>query len=181
MEAFYLLKSKNIVLVSGALMLWVSPCTQYSNNYCRFHFTVPQIPLPSSAPPTAQLSSTTTPKLDTPTTSAANGATGGTEASTTDSKKKEKSSKPKAEKGAGKREKKGAAPEAAPVDVSRLDLRIGKIIRAWKHPDADSLYVEEGKYKLWEVGKLFAQYLWDTYKTNNSLLKFSSNYFVSIL
>ena len=47
----------------------------------------------------------------------------------------------------GKREKKGAAAaEAVPVDVSRLDLRIGKIIRAWKHPDADSLFVEEGKY-----------------------------------
>jgi tRNA-binding EMAP/Myf-like protein len=61
----------------------------------------------------------------------------------TSSKKKEKASKPKAEKGAGKREKKVA--EVAPVDVSRLDLRIGKIIRAWKHPDADSLYVEEGK------------------------------------
>ena len=30
-----------------------------------------------------------------------------------------------------------------PVDVSRLDLRIGCIITARKHPDADSLYVEE--------------------------------------
>ena len=29
-----------------------------------------------------------------------------------------------------------------PVDVSRLDLRIGCIITARKHPDADSLYVE---------------------------------------
>ena len=32
-----------------------------------------------------------------------------------------------------------------PVDVSRLDMRIGKILKAWKHPDADGLYVEEGK------------------------------------
>ena len=31
------------------------------------------------------------------------------------------------------------------VDVSRLDLRIGRILRAWKHPDADTLYVEEGE------------------------------------
>lgn len=30
-----------------------------------------------------------------------------------------------------------------PVDVSRLDLRIGCVITAKKHPDADSLYVEE--------------------------------------
>lgn len=33
--------------------------------------------------------------------------------------------------------------EASPVDVSRLDLRVGCIISAKKHPDADSLYVEE--------------------------------------
>ena len=31
-----------------------------------------------------------------------------------------------------------------PVDVSRLDMRVGKIMKAWKHPDADGLYVEEG-------------------------------------
>lgn len=34
------------------------------------------------------------------------------------------------------------APER-PVDVSRLDLRIGKIIEVDRHPDADSLYVEK--------------------------------------
>lgn len=33
--------------------------------------------------------------------------------------------------------------EEAPVDVSRLDFRVGRIISAKKHPDADSLYVEE--------------------------------------
>lgn len=37
---------------------------------------------------------------------------------------------------------KKAEPEG-PVDVSRLDLRVGLIRKAWKHPDADSLYVEE--------------------------------------
>ena len=31
------------------------------------------------------------------------------------------------------------------MDVSRLDFRIGRILKAWKHPDADTLYVEEGK------------------------------------
>lgn len=33
--------------------------------------------------------------------------------------------------------------DSKPVDVSRLDLRVGCIITARKHPDADSLYVEE--------------------------------------
>lgn len=44
-----------------------------------------------------------------------------------------------------KAEKKQAtsSQEEAKVDVSRLDLRIGRIITAEKHPDADSLYVEQ--------------------------------------
>lgn len=43
-----------------------------------------------------------------------------------------------------KQEKKPAAPqEEAKVDVSRLDLRVGRIITAEKHPDAESLYVEQ--------------------------------------
>lgn len=28
------------------------------------------------------------------------------------------------------------------IDVGRLDLRVGRIIEAKKHPDADALYVE---------------------------------------
>uniref|UniRef100_A0A9L0R8K1 Aminoacyl tRNA synthetase complex interacting multifunctional protein 1 n=2 Tax=Equus TaxID=9789 RepID=A0A9L0R8K1_HORSE len=49
--------------------------------------------------------------------------------------------------GGEKKEKKqqsvtGSA-DSKPIDVSRLDLRIGCIITAKKHPDADSLYVEE--------------------------------------
>uniref|UniRef100_A0A8C2J852 Aminoacyl tRNA synthetase complex interacting multifunctional protein 1a n=1 Tax=Cyprinus carpio TaxID=7962 RepID=A0A8C2J852_CYPCA len=53
--------------------------------------------------------------------------------------------KMKAEKKGEKKEKKAAAPpqEEAKVDVSRLDLRVGRIISAEKHPDADSLYVEQ--------------------------------------
>lgn len=35
-----------------------------------------------------------------------------------------------------------AAPEA-PIDVGRLDFRIGRIVEIAKHPDADSLYVEK--------------------------------------
>ena len=120
---------------------------------------VPQFPVPTSATPTTQLSSTSvTSKIEAPPSSAdtvekgatptAESGAGVTETGAAISKKKEKSKgkdnkKGKSEEGAGRREKKGAASEA-PVDVSRLDLRIGRIIRAWKHPDADSLYVEEG-------------------------------------
>ena len=32
-----------------------------------------------------------------------------------------------------------------PVDVSRLDMRIGKILSVKLHPDADTLYVEESE------------------------------------
>ncbi len=39
----------------------------------------------------------------------------------------------------------GPAQVSAPVDVSRLDMRVGRILKAWKHPDADGLYVEEGE------------------------------------
>lgn len=43
-----------------------------------------------------------------------------------------------------KKEKKQATAEPEmPVDVSRLDLRVGRIISAQKHPDADALYVEQ--------------------------------------
>ncbi|KAL6487830.1 hypothetical protein MHYP_G00044560 [Metynnis hypsauchen] len=53
--------------------------------------------------------------------------------------------KVKAEKKGEKQEKKAPAPpqEEAKVDVSRLDLRVGRIISADKHPDADALYVEQ--------------------------------------
>jgi aminoacyl tRNA synthase complex-interacting multifunctional protein 1 len=55
------------------------------------------------------------------------------------------------EGGKGKQNKKQnkapAAPAPAPVaeviDVSRLDLRIGKIVEVDRHPEADSLYVEK--------------------------------------
>ncbi|XP_010017130.1 PREDICTED: aminoacyl tRNA synthase complex-interacting multifunctional protein 1, partial [Nestor notabilis] len=56
----------------------------------------------------------------------------------------EKKKKEKVEKKGDKKEKKQQpAAESKPVDVSRLDLRVGCIITAKKHPDADSLYVEE--------------------------------------
>ncbi|XP_058405852.1 aminoacyl tRNA synthase complex-interacting multifunctional protein 1 [Diceros bicornis minor] len=59
----------------------------------------------------------------------------------------EKKVKEKMEKKGEKKEKKqqsiAGSADSKPVDVSRLDLRIGCIITAKKHPDADSLYVEE--------------------------------------
>lgn len=54
-----------------------------------------------------------------------------------------KQEKPK-NAGKGKSQEKSAQVEDdAPVDIGRIDLRIGKIIGCKKHPDADSLYVEE--------------------------------------
>lgn len=58
------------------------------------------------------------------------------------------STKPTKEKKS--KEKKATAPAATtsanddgPVDISRIDLRIGKIVDVQKHPDADSLYLEK--------------------------------------
>uniref|UniRef100_A0A8C3WYP2 Aminoacyl tRNA synthetase complex interacting multifunctional protein 1 n=1 Tax=Catagonus wagneri TaxID=51154 RepID=A0A8C3WYP2_9CETA len=59
----------------------------------------------------------------------------------------EKKVKEKIEKKGEKKEKKqqsvAGSADSKPLDVSRLDLRIGCITTAKKHPDADSLYVEE--------------------------------------
>lgn len=55
-----------------------------------------------------------------------------------------KENKPKPQE--GKQQPKAAAAPAAveqPLTVARLDLRIGKIVDVKKHPDADSLYVEQ--------------------------------------
>ncbi|XP_063381691.1 aminoacyl tRNA synthase complex-interacting multifunctional protein 1 [Cydia fagiglandana] len=52
--------------------------------------------------------------------------------------------KEKKEKETSKKAKPSAPPAAnSPVTVSKLDFRIGKIIEINKHPDADSLYVEQ--------------------------------------
>jgi len=51
--------------------------------------------------------------------------------------KKEKKAKPPKEKKEVKKE------EDLPVDVGRLDMRVGHIRSAKRHPDADALYVEE--------------------------------------
>lgn len=51
--------------------------------------------------------------------------------------------KPPPPKKADAKKKAEDSDDSKPVDVSRLDLRVGKIITAQKHPDADSLYVEQ--------------------------------------
>ncbi|XP_063534942.1 aminoacyl tRNA synthase complex-interacting multifunctional protein 1 [Cydia strobilella] len=52
--------------------------------------------------------------------------------------------KEKKEKDTSKKAKPSAAPAAdSPVTVGKLDFRIGKIVEINKHPDADSLYVEQ--------------------------------------
>ncbi|QQP49026.1 Uncharacterized protein FKW44_009537, partial [Caligus rogercresseyi] len=58
-------------------------------------------------------------------------------------------SDPPKQTGESKKEKKNKEPKKTaspvdepPVDVGRLDLRVGHIVSAKKHPDADSLYVE---------------------------------------
>lgn len=64
------------------------------------------------------------------------------------SEDKEKQDKPdkKPDKKGEKKEKKqtmGSGDDSKPIDVSRLDLRVGCITSVKRHPDADLLYVEE--------------------------------------
>jgi len=58
-----------------------------------------------------------------------------------EAEKKEKNVK--ADKPAPKEKKEVKKEDELPVDIGRLDLRVGHIRKASKHPDADSLYVEE--------------------------------------
>ncbi|KAL5971695.1 Aminoacyl tRNA synthase complex-interacting multifunctional protein 1, partial [Taenia solium] len=36
----------------------------------------------------------------------------------------------------------GKKGEDLPADISRIDMRVGKVVEVERHPDADSLYVE---------------------------------------
>ncbi|XP_050325903.1 aminoacyl tRNA synthase complex-interacting multifunctional protein 1 [Bactrocera neohumeralis] len=56
-------------------------------------------------------------------------------------KKQVKEKKPKKEK--VNTNTNANAPAELPVDVGRLDMRVGKIIEVGRHPDADSLYLEK--------------------------------------
>ena len=64
---------------------------------------------------------------------------------TAEKKKEEKPAKGKGEKKEKppKEKKEVKKEDEPPVDIGRLDLRVGHIRKASRHPDADSLYVEE--------------------------------------
>ncbi|KAG8519416.1 Aminoacyl tRNA synthase complex-interacting multifunctional protein 1, partial [Galemys pyrenaicus] len=104
---------------------------------------VKQIPFPSDTP--MQASSTISENVikSIPVTAVSSGTK---EQIKEEGRGEEKKVKEKTEKKGEKKEKKqqsAGSADSKPVDVSRLDLRIGCIITAQKHPDADSLYVEE--------------------------------------
>ncbi|XP_059226535.1 aminoacyl tRNA synthase complex-interacting multifunctional protein 1 isoform X2 [Stomoxys calcitrans] len=56
---------------------------------------------------------------------------------------KEKKAKKEKPEGAKKDAASVAAATELPIDVGRLDMRVGKIIEVGRHPDADSLYLEK--------------------------------------
>uniref|UniRef100_A0A0K8S5A3 tRNA-binding domain-containing protein n=1 Tax=Lygus hesperus TaxID=30085 RepID=A0A0K8S5A3_LYGHE len=58
-------------------------------------------------------------------------------------KSKPDQSKEKKETKTKENKKPAPAQEEGPVDVGRLDMRVGKIVEIKKHPDADALYVEQ--------------------------------------
>ncbi|XP_054168935.1 aminoacyl tRNA synthase complex-interacting multifunctional protein 1-like [Oppia nitens] len=61
-----------------------------------------------------------------------------------DQKQPQKSEKkPKKEPKTNANKPKESSDDNKPLDVSRLDLRVGRILTAKKHPDADALYLEE--------------------------------------
>jgi aminoacyl tRNA synthase complex-interacting multifunctional protein 1 len=57
----------------------------------------------------------------------------------------EKRAQKAAEKSAKKKQKAPAAPPtpAADLDITALDIRVGKIVKAWHHADAEKLFCEE--------------------------------------
>ncbi|XP_069781855.1 aminoacyl tRNA synthase complex-interacting multifunctional protein 1a isoform X2 [Narcine bancroftii] len=102
---------------------------------------VKQIPFTAMA----SVQSTPSTYLSPQTVVAAANANGKTMEGSENKKKNDKSEKKLPVDKKEKREKKQTmgGDDSKPIDVSRLDLRVGCIISAKKHPDADSLYVEE--------------------------------------
>ncbi|XP_028272658.1 aminoacyl tRNA synthase complex-interacting multifunctional protein 1a isoform X1 [Parambassis ranga] len=102
---------------------------------------VPEIAMPSDDSIIQCNSKPTPPKPSAPAPSPTSAAAAAQNPSPKDESKKKKPEKKAGEKA----EKKQPAPsqEDVKVDVSRLDLRVGRIVTAEKHPDADSLYVEQ--------------------------------------
>ncbi|KAG7461773.1 hypothetical protein MATL_G00194650 [Megalops atlanticus] len=100
----------------------------------------------ATVPPVQCTSKLDTPESTTPAACTAHATIASTTTTTTPATHKDEGKRRKAERKGEKREKKqGVATldHDARVDASRLDLRVGRIMEARKHPDADSLYVEE--------------------------------------
>ncbi|XP_065260903.1 aminoacyl tRNA synthase complex-interacting multifunctional protein 1 isoform X2 [Emys orbicularis] len=102
---------------------------------------VKHIPVPSSGTISAASFSEDLPQ-PTPVTSSPSGPKDQIKGGSEEKKKKEKAEK-KGEKRERKQPPAAGSDDSRPMDVSRLDLRVGCIITAKNHPDADSLYVEE--------------------------------------
>ncbi|XP_078065547.1 aminoacyl tRNA synthase complex-interacting multifunctional protein 1a isoform X3 [Mustelus asterias] len=99
---------------------------------------VKRVPLPTAA--SVQSSSATS--VSPPAALATPAASGKTPEVSENKKKKDKPDK-KPDKKGEKKQTAGGGDDSKPIDVSRLDLRIGRIITAKKHPDADTLYLED--------------------------------------
>ncbi|OQR87136.1 hypothetical protein ACHHYP_09495 [Achlya hypogyna] len=56
---------------------------------------------------------------------------------------KPKNDKPKTDKPKADKPKKAAAPAEDQPEITKLDIRVGKITKVWKHETADKLYCEE--------------------------------------
>ncbi|XP_035280599.1 aminoacyl tRNA synthase complex-interacting multifunctional protein 1-like isoform X2 [Anguilla anguilla] len=96
------------------------------------------------ATPTQNTPKSTAPECGTPTAQA--GPASSTPSAVDKNPQKNEGRRRRAERKGERRERRldSAALDQEPkVDVSRLDLRVGRIVTAQKHPDADSLFVEE--------------------------------------
>ncbi|KAM5339439.1 aminoacyl tRNA synthase complex-interacting multifunctional protein 1 [Glossophaga mutica] len=101
---------------------------------------VKQIPFPSGTPLQANSENVT---QSIPITTMSSGAKEQVKGEGGEEKKVKEKLEKKGEKKEKKQQSIAGSADSKPIDVSRLDLRIGRIVTAKKHPDADSLYVEE--------------------------------------
>jgi len=104
---------------------------------------IKQVPMtaPPVAPPQPTAAAVVESKPEAIVSPAATAETPAPAEPTKEKPKKEKKAKP--EKGGGGGGGGDATEEERAVDVSRLNMRIGKIVEVEKHPDADALYVEK--------------------------------------
>lgn len=104
---------------------------------------VKQIPFPSGIPLQANSTISENVMQSIPITTISSGAKEQVKGGGGEEKKMKEKLEKKGEKKEKKQQSIAGSADSKPIDVSRLDLRIGCIINARKHPDADSLYVEE--------------------------------------